>query len=170
MKSIKNCYTLIIKGVCTVKVIFEYLIYYCEIRGTKEMKKSIIVLAAIAVALLMASTVTAVPQVHSTPVMKVVNEVEQKKTLFEWEIEIFSGKIAGKSVNVETGGIIDTIIALIQFLIDLILGIIQFITNLMQLGNLILALIDAITALISIITQFIEWIMGILNPEGFVSP
>ena len=43
------------------------------------MKKSIIVLAAIAVALLMASTVTAVPQVHSTPVMKVVNEVEQKK-------------------------------------------------------------------------------------------
>ena len=48
--------------------------------------------------------------------------------------------------------------------------IIQFIADLMQLGNLILALIDAITALISIITQFIEWIMGILNPEGFVSP
>ena len=131
------------------------------------MKKSIIVLAAIAVALLMASTVTAVPQVHSTPVMKIVNEVEQKKTFFEEKIEGFSEKIA---LDVEPEGIIDTIIALIQFLIDLILGIIQFITNLMQLGNLILALINAINALIDIITQFIEWIMGILNPEGFVSP
>ena len=131
------------------------------------MNKKIIVLTSVAIALLMASTVTAVPQVHSTPVMKVVNEVEQKKTLFEWETEIFSGKIAGKSANVETGGIIDTIIALIQFLIDLILGIIQFITNLMQIGDLILALINAINALIDIITQFIEWIQGILNPEGF---
>ena len=131
------------------------------------MKKSIIVLAAIAVALLMTSAVTAVPQVHSTPVMKVVNEVEHKKTLFEGGTEIFSGKIAGKSSNVEPGGIIDDIIALIQFLIDLLMGIIQFITNLMQLGNLIQALINAINALIDIITQFIEWIQGILNPEGF---
>lgn len=131
------------------------------------MKKSIIVLAAIAVALLMTSTVTAVPQVHSTPVMKIVNDVEQKKTFFEEKIEGFSEKIA---LDVEPEGIIDTIIAIIQFIIELIMEIIQFIADLMQLGNLILALIDAINALISIITQFIEWIMGILNPEGFVSP
>ena len=134
------------------------------------MKKSMIVLGSIAVVLLMVSTVTAVPQAHSTPVMNVVNEVEQKKKLFECETEIFSGRIAEKSANVETGGIIDTIIALIQFLIDLILGIIQFLTNLMQIGDLILALINAINNLIDIITQFIEWIQGILNPEAFVSP
>ncbi len=46
--------------------------------------------------------------------------------------------------------------------------IIQFIADLMQLGSIIMSLIDAIETLIAIITQFIEWIMGILNPEGFV--
>lgn len=125
-------------------------------------------LVAIAIALLMVSTVTAIPQTHSTPVMNVVNEVEQKKTLFEKETEIFLGKIGGKSAKVETDGIIDIIIALIQLLIDLILGIIQFINNIMQIGNLIMALINAINNLINAITQFIEWIQGILNPEGFV--
>ena len=128
------------------------------------MKKSIIGLATIAVALLMISTATAVPQVHSEPAMKIVNDVEQNKTFFEEKIEGFSEKIA---LDVEPGGIIDTIIAIIQFIIELIMGIIQFIADLMQIGNLILALIDAINALISIITQFIEFIMGILNPEGF---
>ena len=137
-------------------------------QGAKEMNKKVIVLMAIAIALLMVSAVTAIPQTHSTPVMKVVNEVEQKKTLFEWETEIFSGKIEEMSAKVGTGGIIDTIIALIQFLIDLILEIIQFINNLMQIGNLIMSLINAINNLINAIIQFIEWIQGILNPGGFV--
>jgi len=131
------------------------------------MNKKIIVLMAIATALLMVSTVTAIPQTHSTPVMNVLNEVEQKKTLFERETESFLGKIEGKFAKVETGGIIDTIIAIIQFLINLILEIIQFINNLMQIGNLILALINAINNLIDAITQFIEWIQGILNPGDF---
>ncbi len=131
------------------------------------MKKSIIVLGAIAIVSLMISTATAVPQVHSEPVMKIVNDVEQNKTFFEEKIEGFSEEIA---LDVEPEGIIDTIIAIIQFIIELIMGIIQFIADLMQLGNLILALIAAMEALISIITQFIEWIMGILNPECFVSP
>jgi phage-related protein len=131
------------------------------------MKKSIIVLGAIAIVSLMISTATAVPQVHSEPVMNIVNDVEQKKTFFYEKIEGFSEKIA---LDVGHKGIIDTIIAIIQFIINLIMEIIQFIADLMQLGNLILALIDAITALISIITQFIEWIMGILNPEDFAFP
>ena len=130
------------------------------------MKKSIIILGAIAIVSLMISTATAVPQVHSEPVMKIVNDVEQKKTFFEEKIEGFSEKIA---LDVEPGGIIDTIIAIIQFIIELIMEIIQLIADLMQLGNLIMALIAAIEALISIITQFIEWIMGILNPESFAA-
>lgn len=128
------------------------------------MKKSMIVLGAIAIVSLMISTATAVPQVHSEPVMKIVNDAEQKKTFFEEKIEGFSDKIA---LDIEPEGIIDTIIAIIQFIIELIMEIIQFIADLMQLGNLILALIAAIEALISMITQFIEWIMGILNPESF---
>jgi len=120
------------------------------------MKKNLILLGAIAVILLMVSTVTAVPQAHSTPLMKTVSEIEQKRAILE-----------DISFNIQPGGIIDIIIALIQFLIDLITGMIQFITNLLQIGNLILALIDAITALISIITQFIEWILDLFNPEDF---
>jgi len=128
------------------------------------MKKSVIVLTTIAVALLMISTATAVPQVHSEPAMKIVNDVEQNKTFFEEKIGDFLEKIG---LDMGPGGIIDTIIAIIEFIIGLIMGLIQFIADLMQIGNLILALIDAINALISIITQFIEFIMGIFNPEGF---
>ena len=131
------------------------------------MKKSLIVLGAIAVVLLMVSTVTAVPQVHSTPMMEIVNEVEQKKTLINGKIGAFSDKIVDKLVNVELGGIIEIIIAILLFLIQLLNSIIQFILTIMQIGNLILALIDAITTLIDLITQFIEWIQAILNPESF---
>jgi len=128
------------------------------------MKKSVIVLATIAVALLIISTATAVPHVHSEPAMKIVNDVEKNKSFFEEKIEDFSDKIG---LDLGSRGIIDTIIAIIEFIIGLIMGLIQFIADLMQIGNLILALIDAINALISIITQFIEFIMGIFNPEGF---
>jgi len=131
------------------------------------MKKSLIVLGAIAVVLLMASTATAVPQVHSTPLMKAVSEIEQKRVVLEGEFGVCTEKLEDISFNVQPEGIIDIIIALIQFLIDLIAGMIQFITNLMQIGNLILALIAAIEALISIITQFIEWILDLFNPEDF---
>ncbi len=131
------------------------------------MKKSLIVLGAIAVVLLMVSTATAVPQVHSTPLMKTVSEIEQKRAFLEGEFGVCTEKLEDISFNVQLGGIIDTIIAIILFLINLLNSIIQFILDIMQIGNLILALIDAIMTLIDLIIQFIEWVLGLFNPENF---
>jgi len=131
------------------------------------MKKSLILLGAIAVVLLMVSTVTAVPQVHSTPMMEIVNEVEQKKTLINGKIGVFSDKIVDKLVNVEPGGIISWLINLITSLIEFIMNIINFISSVIQLAELIITLINLITTLYEAILQFIEWIQGILNPESF---
>jgi hypothetical protein len=124
---------------------FKFYVSINYINGGKEMKKNLIVLGAIAVILLMVSTATAVPQVHSTPLMKTVSEIEQKRAFLE-------GKF----------GVCTEI-----FLINLLNSIIQFILDIMQIGNLILALIDAIMTLIDLITQFIEWVLGLFNPENF---
>ncbi len=131
------------------------------------MKTSLVVLGAIAVVLLMVSTVTAVPQVHSTPMMEIVNEVEQKKTLINGKLGAFSDKIADKLVNVEPTGIITWLINLIVSLIEFVRNIINFISSIIQLAELIITLINLITTLYEVIMQFIEWIQGILNPESF---
>ena len=104
------------------------------------MKTSLVVLGAIAVVLLMVSTVTAVPQVHSTPMMEIVNEVEQKKTLINGKLGAFSDKIADKLVNVEPTGIITWLINLIVSLIEFIRNIINFISSIIQLAELSLLL------------------------------
>ena len=128
------------------------------------MKKSIIGLVTIAVALLMISTATAVPQVHSEPAMKIVNDVEQNKTFFEEKIEGFSEKIA---LDVEPEGIITWLINLITSLLEFIRKIINFISSIIELAELIVTLIDLITTFYETVMQFIEWIQGILNPESF---
>ena len=146
---------------------FKFYLLFNYINGGKEMKKNLIALGAIAVILLMVSTVTAVPQVHSTPLMKTVSEIEQKRVFLEGEFGVCTEKLEDISFNVQLEGIIDTIIAIILFLINLLNSIIQFILDIMQIGNLILALIDAIMTLIDLITQFIEWVLGLFNPEDF---
>ena len=131
------------------------------------MKTILVILGAIAVVLLMVSTVTAVPQVHSTPMMEILNEVEQKKILINGKLGAFSDKIADKLVNVEPTGIITWLIKLIVSLIEFIRNIINFISSIIQLAELIITLISLITTLDEVIMQFIEWIQGILNPESF---
>ena len=131
------------------------------------MKKNLIVFGAIAVVLLMVSTVTAVPQAHSTPMMEIVNEMEQKKTLNNGKIVAFSDKIVNKLAKVEPGGIITWLINLITSLIEFIMTLISFVNSIVQLAELIVSLIDLITALYEVIMQFIEWIQGIFNPESF---
>jgi len=49
----------------------------------KNVKKSIILFGAVAIALLMVSTVTAVPQVNSEPVMDYVEQIEQLQELLD---------------------------------------------------------------------------------------
>ena len=138
-----------------------------NIKREKEIKKSLIVLGTIAVVLLMVSTVTAVQQVHSTPMMEIVNEVEQKKTLINGKIGSFSDIIVDKLVNIEPVGIIKWLIDLIISLIEFISNLINLISTMVQLAELIISLINLITTLYEVIIQFIEWIQGILNPESF---
>ena len=131
------------------------------------MKKNYVIIGAIAVVLLMVSTVTAVPQVHSKPIMEIVNEVEQKKTIINGKIGVFSNKLGNKMKNIEPAGIITWLINLITSMLELIRKIINFISSIMQLAELIITLIDLITTFYETIMQFIEWIQGILNPESF---
>ena len=131
------------------------------------MKKSLVILVAISIVLLMISTVTAVPQVHSKPMMEIVNEVEQKKTLINGKIGIFSDKIVDKFVNAEPRGIISWLISLITALIEFITNLISFISTVVQLAELIISLINLITTFYETIMQFIEWLQGIFNPESF---
>ena len=49
-------------------------------------KKNIVVFGAVTIALLLVSSATAVPQVHSTPVMKTIKKVEQTKTMIDTSI------------------------------------------------------------------------------------
>lgn len=123
------------------------------------MKKSYIELGAIVVALLMMSTVTAVPQTHSESVMNLVNEVEQKKNILEEKItENFLD-------NLEMGGLIDFLIQLITLIIQLVLKIIEIVQNAMGLVNLIQSLFDALTTLFQLIQDLIDLITNIFNPE-----
>ena len=127
------------------------------------MKKYCIELGAIAVALLMMSTATAVPQAHSKVVMDIVNEVEQNKDILE-------GKLTENFLDtLKLGGIIDFLIQLITLIIQLVLKIIEIVQGMMGLINLIQNLIDALTTLFQLVQSLIELIQEILNPEPLLN-
>lgn len=123
------------------------------------MKKYYIELGAIVVALLMMSTVTAVPQTHSKVVMDIVDKIEQKKDVLEEKLtEIFLD-------DLKLGGIIDFLIQLIILIIQLVMKIIEIVQGIMGLINLIQNLIAALTTLFQLVQSLIELIQDIFNPE-----
>ena len=133
------------------------------------MKRRLIVLGVVAIALLMVSTATAVPQAHSTSVMNVVNDMEQKKAFIEQNLAIFSEKLADKLVDVEPGGLINILIAIILAIINFVNAIIQFILDLFNLVGLVEYLIERITYLIGLIMSLIELIIGIFTPGNMAT-
>lgn len=123
------------------------------------MKKYYIELGAIVVALLMMSTVTAVPQTHSKVVMDIVDKIEQKKDVLEEKLtEIFLD-------DLKLSGIIDFLIQLIILIIQLVMKIIEIVQGIMGLINLIQNLIAALTTLFQLVQSLIELIQDIFNPE-----
>ncbi|MEA3457311.1 MAG: hypothetical protein U9R21_01385 [Candidatus Thermoplasmatota archaeon] len=127
------------------------------------MKKYYIELGAIVVALLMMSTVTAVPQTHSKVVMDIVNEIEQNKDVLEEKLtEIFLD-------DLKLGGIIDFLIQLIMLIIQLVIKIIEIVQGIMGLINLIQNLINALTTLFQLVQSLIELIQDIFNPEPLLN-
>ncbi|UCH72410.1 MAG: hypothetical protein JSW62_02365 [Thermoplasmatales archaeon] len=92
------------------------------------MKKSIVVLGAVAAALLMISTATAVPQTQSEPVINVINDIEEKRIILEDNLPDI--KSNGIIIDILTV-IVDIITEIITRIINFIKGlIIEFIENL----------------------------------------
>ena len=127
------------------------------------MKKYFIEIGAILIALLLMSTVTAVPQTQSKPAMEIINDIEDKINLIE------SNEISNIINNVETGGIIELLIQLITVIIQFIIELIGIIQNIIGLVNLIDTLIAAFTTLFQLIQDLIELIRSIFNPEQLIS-
>jgi len=127
------------------------------------MKKYFFEIGAILIALLLMSTVTAVPQTQSKPAMDIINDIEDKINLIE------SNALTNIINNVESGGIIELLIQLITVIIQFIIELIGIIQNIIGLVNLIDTLIAAFTTLFQLIQDLIELIRSIFNPEQLIS-
>jgi len=127
------------------------------------MKKYFFEIGAILIALLLMSTVTAVPQTQSKPAMEIINDIEDKINLIE------SNALTNIINNVESGGIIELLIQLITVIIQFIIELIGIIQNIIGLVNLIETLIAAFTTLFQLIQDLIELIRSIFNPEQLIS-
>ena len=150
------------------------------------MKKYVIILASIAIATLMISTTTAVPQVQSQSTMEVLNssekihkiieekkamlkEYEQKKIMLDEKTVDSSDERIHKALGVlnePLGPFLDWLIDLINKLIQFITDLIDFIKELLQIGTLIDLLIEKILELIDLIAQFIQWLIDLFNPDA----
>ena len=122
------------------------------------MKKIFFSIGTIFTILLMISTVTAVPQVNSNPLMDKINEIE------EYE-RIIDEKLATINPDVENGGLIDLLIQIIQWLIALVQQIINFILDIFGLVELIEYLKGLIVALFELIMSLINFIIDIFTPD-----
>ena len=128
------------------------------------MKKFCILFGAVAISTLIVSSVSAVPQTHSKPIMEIVNEIEKNRAVLEDKYSISIEDAKTSLLKIMPLGLIDIIIQLISLIINLIYGIVNFLLTIMQLGSLIVLLINAITVLIDTVSQFLEWLMNLFNP------
>ena len=135
------------------------------------MKRFIIIIGAVSAIFLMASNVTAVPQIQSEPIMKNINIVKQQATLLEEKSGAYIEKITCLVSNILPKGIFDFLLsiisAIITGIINKIIGFVNsltvFIQNVMQLVS---TLFDAIQALINAINQFIDLIIGFFTSDN----
>jgi len=131
------------------------------------MKKLFIVFGAISVIFLMISNVTAVPQIHSEPIMKNINNYEQQVILLEEKLEFYIEKLDDINPNIQPTGLFDFIIAIIQAIINILIDIINSIAEFIQdVMVLLSALVNAVKHLIDVIIQFIEWLQGLFELEN----
>ena len=121
------------------------------------MKKYFIELTAFFIALLMMSTVIAVPQIQSNSVMNIVNELEDNENyLNEFSKSNFLDRF-------KLDGIIELLIQLLLLIIEFVSQLISVVQNIIGLANLIQNLINALSTLFQLIQQLIELIQQILS-------
>ena len=123
------------------------------------MKKHFIEILAILISFLIMSTVIAVPQAHSTTIMKNVKELEIND---EYVNNILNINLIKK---LKLDGIIELLIQLILLIIEFVSQLITIIQNIIGLVNLIQNLITALSTLFVLIQQLVELIQNIFNPQ-----
>ena len=107
----------------------------------KEMKKFTLILGSIFISIIMISTVSAVPQVNSNPIMDKINIIEENKKIIENTLSLINP-------DVENGGLIDLLMQLIQWLINIVQEIITLILQIFNLVDLVEDLIQLIVTII----------------------
>jgi hypothetical protein len=128
------------------------------------MKKLFILFGPISLIFLMVSNASAVPQIHSEPIMKNINNYEQQVTLLEEKLEFYIEKLGDINLNIQPTGLFDFIIAIIQAIINILIDIINSIAEFIQdVMGLLSALVNAVKHLIDVIIQFIEWLQGLFE-------
>jgi hypothetical protein len=123
----------------------------------KEMKKFVLLFWSIFISLIMISTVSAVPQVNSNPLMEKINIIEEN-------IKLINEGLVENFVDVETGGLIDLLRDIIEWLINIVQEIINLILEIFNLVDLIEDLIQLITTLFDLIMSLINFIIDIFTP------
>lgn len=128
------------------------------------MKKIYVTIGTIFTILLLISTVIAIPQVNSKPLIDKINEIEEyKKTIDE--------KIRFIDLNVENGGLIVILLKIIELFIEfifLILEKISWIFSLFELPDFISNILLILNYIIVIVLGFIYLavihIIDLINP------
>ena len=101
----------------------------------------------------MISTVTAVPNSHSQPVMDIIDRVEEQRERFD------------ALSDLAPTGIFQIIWQLILALFNLIMKIIEVVNTVLTIIQLVEALINGIQMLLQMIQDFIALINDLLNPD-----
>ena len=109
----------------------------------------------------MLSTVTALPQTNSKPVMDYIQKIEERSNI------VAEGLLDTSIPN--QNGIIDLIKQLILLIIQFVLNLIDIIQDLIGLVSLIEYLINLITVLFNVVMALIEVILNLFNPSITVS-
>ena len=123
-----------------------------------EVKKFILFFGSIFISLLLISTASAVPKVNSDHLMNKIQEFEEMEKMIFDKLDLIK-------THVESGGLIDLLIQLINWLIGIIQQIINLIQKIFGLVSLIENLVNLIVKLFEAIIQLINFIIDIFTPN-----
>ena len=118
-----------------------------------------VVIGALGIALLLLSTVTAVPHSHSEPVMDHIHAIEDLQTQLENEQNTLGLE------EIFPTGIFERLIQLITLIIQIVLNIVQIIQSIMSIISLIQFVIEALQTLIQVVQEFIALLQDLFNPS-----
>lgn len=122
------------------------------------MRRVLLIISAIFTSFLMISCATAIPKTNSEPLIEKIELIEEYKGLIDGE---FNRSI----LDAESGGLIDLLIKIIQWLIDIVGKLINLVLETIQLTRLIAYLIVLIVTLYEFIMAIINFIIDRFTPD-----